>query len=99
MDALTRRLDAMLLVQREMRAATEKHGEYTTLNGEMSPMVKLAILTEEVGEVANELCEGLTVGQHRGVMDVAALRNELAQVAAVCVLWIESTLVITDEDI
>lgn len=98
-DAVCRRLDALSLIQREARAASDKHGQYTALNDEMSPMVKLAILTEEVGEVANELCEGLEVGDHRGVMDVTALRTELAQVAAVCLLWIESTLTITDEDV
>jgi hypothetical protein len=42
-------------------------------------MVKLAVLTEECGEVAREALDG-TLG----------LRDELVQVAAVAVAWLES---------
>lgn len=53
---------------------------------------RLAILTEEVGEVARELCERL--GKCRSPMQIEAseamLRRELVQTAAVCVAWIEA---------
>lgn len=42
---------------------------------------KLAILVEEVGEVAKALNEGVTIKE---------LRAELVQVAAVAVAWVES---------
>lgn len=50
---------------------------------------KLAVLVEEVGEVARELCEARNMrafgSEHR-----AKLREELVQVAAVCVAWCEA---------
>ena len=42
--------------------------------------VKVAVLTEEVGEVARAMLDG----------DRAGLRRELVQVAAVAVAWLES---------
>ena len=47
----------------------------------VQPIVKVAVLTEECGEVA------------RAVLDMSPvddLRDELAQVAAICVAWLES---------
>jgi hypothetical protein len=44
------------------------------------PECKLAILAEEFGEVARAVCEN----------DNANLCEELVQVAAVCVAWLES---------
>ena len=47
----------------------------------VQPIVKVAVLTEEVGEVA------------RAVLDMSSpdvLREELAQVAAVALAWMES---------
>lgn len=41
---------------------------------------KLAILAEEFGEVARAVCEG----------DRVNLREELTQVAAVCLAWLEA---------
>lgn len=56
---------------------------------------KLAILTEELGEVAREVCEGSFVlhpnlsGAER-VAIAEKLKTELIQVAAVAVAWLES---------
>lgn len=47
---------------------------------------KLAVLAEEFGEVSYEVCEALA-GHPAAPAD---LREELVQVAAVCVAWIES---------
>ena len=47
----------------------------------VQPIVKVAVLTEECGEVA------------RAVLDLSpvdVLREELTQVAAVCVAWLEA---------
>lgn len=49
-------------------------------NPELPNPVKVAVLTEEVGEVAKAMLE----------RDNEALRTELVQVAAVCVAWLES---------
>ncbi len=45
----------------------------------VEPMVKVAVLSEECGEVARAVLDGDTVG----------LRGELVQVAAVAVAWLE----------
>lgn len=45
-----------------------------------APGIKLAVLLEEVGEVANALLE----------RDATNLRAELVQVAAVCLKWLEA---------
>lgn len=50
---------------------------------------KLAILAEEFGEVSHELTEALNRGDIEAP-DLDALRDELVQVAAVAVAWIES---------
>jgi hypothetical protein len=47
---------------------------------------RLAVLAEEFGEVAKEVCN-LMAGADPRVK--ALLREELVQVAAVCVAWIE----------
>lgn len=47
---------------------------------------KLAVLAEEFGEVSYEVCEALA-GHPAAPAD---LRDELLQVAAVCVAWVES---------
>ena len=46
----------------------------------VTPTGKLAILVEEVGEVARDLCDG----------DLAHIETELIQVAAVAIAWLES---------
>lgn len=62
----------------ERQRQTRKFGDQVI---ERNPGLALAILMEEVGEVAEAILkrEGL-----------AALRDELVQVAAVCVQWIEN---------
>ena len=59
--------------------------------GAMTDAEKLAVLTEEVGEVAREV---LTQDGRRLARDSigtrAALREELVQVAAVAVAWVEA---------
>ena len=47
---------------------------------EVSPIVKSAVLAEECGEVAKAVLE----------LDSDALKQELVQVAAVAVAWLES---------
>lgn len=42
--------------------------------------IKLAVLTEEFGEIGRALCE----------KDAEGLKEELIQTAAVCVQWLES---------
>lgn len=57
------------------------------------PSAWLAILVEEVGEVARVVCGRLSMETGRSsypveVEDLDALRTELIQVAAVCVRWV-----------
>lgn len=56
----------------------------TCANPAMSPLLSLAVLMEEVGEVAHILNEGEGIEQWR-----QRCREELIQVAAVAVAWIE----------
>jgi NTP pyrophosphatase (non-canonical NTP hydrolase) len=56
----------------------------TCANPSMSPLLALAVLMEEVGEVAHVLNEGEGIDQWRHYC-----REELIQVAAVAVAWIE----------
>lgn len=58
-----------------------------TCADQMDNGLRLAILTEEVGEVARELCEA---AQHDRAVDTDKLRTELVQVAAIAVAWVEA---------
>jgi len=69
---------------RQERICEERDGWLTCADRFMSPGTKLAILVEEVGEVARELCEA--GGNDPG----PNLRVELIQVAAVAVAWAEA---------
>ncbi len=73
------------------RLKAEGRFEFTCADDGLSNAEKLAILTEEVGEVAQEV---LTQEGRRLARDTVgtkkALRKELTQVAAVAVAWIES---------
>lgn len=62
---------------------------------------KMTVLSEEVGEVAKEVCdygisqdkyarENMTFPPHRTEYFLLNIRKELIQVAAVCVAWIEA---------
>lgn len=71
----------------ERKRQEAKHPEYTCAGTRLGARDKLAVLTEEVGEVAHELCEGL---KPAAIIDRKALRAELVQVAAVAFAWLES---------
>jgi NTP pyrophosphatase (non-canonical NTP hydrolase) len=68
-------------VKRERNHAVDKHGIHKTpANRDMDRGQKLAILTEEVGEVARAICDG----------DHHLIYGELAQVAAMAIMWMET---------
>lgn len=52
---------------------------YTCQDPQLTSHEKFVILGEEVGEVARGICDG----------DVANVREELIQVAAICVAWVQ----------
>lgn len=52
----------------------------------LSPSEILNVLTEEVGEVARHTCDAIS---NPGGLDKAALREEVVQVAAVAIGWVE----------
>lgn len=62
-------------------AKPHAHGYGSCASEGVEPMVKVAVLVEEVGEVARALLDG---------SDVDVLRAELVQVAAVATAWLES---------
>lgn len=68
----------------EMRRAYEKHGPQSMLSTgrDRSPGEKLAILVEEVGEVARAMTYDNGSAQN--------LREELQQVAAMALSWLHS---------
>lgn len=67
-------------IDREAGAAIQKHGHLNTpINSKSDALVNLSILLEEVGEVAHALNE----------KDPENLKEELAQVAAVCAMWLD----------
>lgn len=75
-------------VQAEATRAHLKHGEYSMLGPHYSSGDRLAILVEEVGEVAHELTYdqgGPGVGEGRR----DELVKELIQVAAMALTWVE----------
>jgi NTP pyrophosphatase (non-canonical NTP hydrolase) len=83
--------------QDELKAAGRF--EFTCADDGLTLAEKLACLTEELGEVAQEV---LTQEGHRLARDTLgtkeALRKELVQVAAVAVAWIESLDAVTAAD-
>lgn len=73
-------------IQAEATRAHLKHGEHSMLGPHYSSGDRLAILVEEVGEVAHEL----TYDQDDGGFDARdRLVKELIQVAAMAATWIE----------
>lgn len=72
------------------RARQEVLWPGTTCAGQLSHGAKLAILLEEVGEVAHELTEAMNATGFMEEADIDKLRTELVQVAAVAVAWVES---------
>jgi NTP pyrophosphatase (non-canonical NTP hydrolase) len=73
---------------RQERLKAEGRFQYTCADPQLNEYAKLAVLTEEVGEVARVLCERLAHGIRSGGAD-ERLREELVQVAAVCLAWVE----------
>lgn len=76
--------------QDELKAAGKFR--WTCADTAMLDSERLAVLMEEVGEVAREVTEA--IGKTLGEQTVEAsarkrIREELVQVAAVCVAWIE----------
>lgn len=61
---------------------------YTCADAGLTEAEKLAVLTEEVGEVAREVLSGDELVSDGGGT-VAALREELVQVAAISAAWLE----------
>lgn len=51
---------------------------------------RLAVLVEEVGEVAHEVNEGIGHAHNSRYVDLVKLRKELIQAATVAVAWIEA---------
>ena len=74
--------ETISLIRAERSRQDQLHGEHSH-----SPTEWLPILIEEAGEVSKEVCDGCH--KYRGVYDFAQLRQELVQVAAVAVAWIE----------
>jgi NTP pyrophosphatase (non-canonical NTP hydrolase) len=75
-------------IQREAREAHETHGAHGTsmASPDLHPGHMLAILMEEVGEVAKEINEAEIAGRP---IDAAAMAKELKQVAAMAGTWME----------
>jgi NTP pyrophosphatase (non-canonical NTP hydrolase) len=75
--------------ERERQQALQRSGRFpwTCATPTVRNDSKLAVLTEEVGEVAREVNE-----ENIGLkpLDLEKLRSELIQTAACCVAWLES---------
>ena len=74
-------------VLRERQRQEDLHAPRTCANPDMPDGDKLAVLTEEVGEVAKALCER---DEYDTGLFAKALRDELIHVAAVAVAWAEA---------
>jgi NTP pyrophosphatase (non-canonical NTP hydrolase) len=70
--------------QEQLHAGKKLQGAHCSARG-VSNAAKLAVLTEDVGEVAKQINEGTLLTKDR-----AKLRKELIQVAAVATGWAES---------
>jgi hypothetical protein len=75
-------------IQAEATRAHLKHGEFSMCGPHYSASDRLAILMEEVGEVAHELTYDQG-GPGVGHYDKDRLEKELIQVAAMAASWIE----------
>lgn len=85
---MTRRLDIIeaILAERERQDSLKTSGHLKAICADDIPnTVKLAALVEEVGEVARAI-----LGREGWSRDGGDLRQELVQVAAVCLAWLES---------
>lgn len=76
-------------IRRETARAIQKHGrEQTPLSDSVSRPHKLAILMEEVGEVAKIINE-FNLGNLSPQLFIAELKKEIVQVSAVAAMWFE----------
>ena len=73
-------------VRDERVRAHAKHGDTSMESQWVGNLRRLAILMEEVGEVAKEFNDG----HHRGAIDFKALRKELIQTAAMAGAWADA---------
>jgi hypothetical protein len=73
-------------IQAEASGAYAKHGNHSMLSPSHTDDRRLAILTEEVGEVARELNDA-AIGDRP--VDRDKLVKELIQVAAMAASWVE----------
>lgn len=80
--------DAVRLISKERERQQRLHGHENHLWEEDG--IKLAVLTEETGEVARALLDSRTCHKHDRERMAAELRDELVQVAAVAIKWLES---------
>ncbi len=76
-----RLIDAERARQTKRWGGPHSWGSGDCSSGMVDPTIKLAVLMEEVGETARALLE----------CDTTNLRDELVQVAAVAVAWLEGT--------
>ena len=74
-------------IQAEATRAHLLHGANSMLNPDHSRDRRMAILLEEVGEVAHELNDAVVEGRE---VDRDKLVKELIQVAAMAATWIEA---------
>lgn len=85
-------------VEMERRRAHAKHGETSMESLPITDMTRLSVLMEEVGEVAREFNEAtlrtharqLPQAEREQSVDMAALRKELIQVAAMAGAWADA---------
>jgi NTP pyrophosphatase (non-canonical NTP hydrolase) len=76
-------------IQAEATRAHIRHGKNSMLNAHYGDAQRLAILTEEVGEVAHEMNE-LMLGNIERSEYKDKIEKELIQVAAMAATWIEA---------
>ncbi len=81
-DVITTRERVFRRISEERDRQTVQWGDQWE-PGRISPLLKLAILGEEFGEISRELCEN-------GSAETDHLAHELTQLAAVAVAWLES---------
>lgn len=74
-----KRIDTLIQIFNERSFQNEKFREGSDIWDD-SDLTKLSVLTEEVGEVAKAINDG----------DLQNLREELVQVAAVAIAWLET---------
>jgi len=88
MRPTTREALGMVALERARQERLKADGKFpaTCADAWMTPSEKLAVLVEEVGEVARHLCDA----HQPNNLNTQGLRDELTQVAAVAVAWLES---------